>query len=114
MFAIIDAGAQHDEERRRSGTVIVPPATRRTDRSYHSPSARVMRRVAGARGRGRCCSMTKKPSEPSESTSWNVYKAVKKAVRLGTVEAPDKSTAIEKAAQEFKAEAWRLYAVPRR
>jgi hypothetical protein len=30
--------------------------------------------------------MTKKPSEPSEPTSRNVYKAVKKAVRLGTVE----------------------------
>jgi hypothetical protein len=50
--------------------------------------------------------MTKKPSEPSEPTSWNVYKAVKKAARLGTVEAPDKAAAIEKAAQEFKAEAW--------
>jgi len=58
--------------------------------------------------------MTKKPSEPSEPTSWNVYKAVKKAVRLGTVEAPDKAAAIEKAAQEFKAEVWRLYAVPLR
>jgi hypothetical protein len=33
---------------------------------------------------------------------------------LGTVEAPDKQAAVEKAAQEFKTEVWRLYAVERR
>jgi hypothetical protein len=33
---------------------------------------------------------------------------------LGTVEAPDKRAAIKKAAEEFKTEAWRLYAVQRR
>ena len=37
-----------------------------------------------------------------------------KAILLGTVEAPDKGTAIKKGAQKFKAEAWRLYAVPLR
>jgi len=108
MFADLDALTRNDAKSpllsRRQLAVL----------TAHSPSARVTRRVAGARRRGRCCSMTKKPSEPSEPTSRNVYKAVKKAVRLGTVEAPDKSSAIEKAAQEFKAEAWRLYAVPRR
>ena len=109
MFDDLDALIRNDAAQE---PVIVAPTTRRTDRSL--PQCRVMRRVAGARGRGQCCSMTKKPSEPSEPTRWNVYKAVKKAVRLGTVEAPDKSSAIEKAAQEFKAEAWRLYAVPRR
>jgi len=100
----------------RNGAAQVPLLSRRqlAVLTAHSPSARATRRVAGARGRGRCCKHDEEPSEPSESTSWNVYKAVKKAVRLGTVEAPDKSTAIEKAAQEFKAEAWRLYAVPRR
>ena len=57
--------------------------------------------------------MPRKP-EPPKPTSWDIYKVATKAVRLGTVEAPDKSSAIEKAAQEFKAEAWHLYAVPRR
>ena len=33
----------------------------------------------------------------------------KKAVWLGTVEAPDKQAAVLKAAQEFKTEVWRLY-----
>ncbi len=33
---------------------------------------------------------------------------------LGTVEAPGKKAAIEAAAKEFKTDAWRLYAVPRR
>lgn len=42
------------------------------------------------------------------------YTVAKKAVLLGAIEAPDTSTAIEKAAQEFKTEAWRLYAVQRR
>ena len=57
--------------------------------------------------------MPRKP-EPPKPTSWDIYKVATKAVRLGTVEAPDKAAAIEKAAQEFKAEAWRLYAVQRR
>jgi hypothetical protein len=46
--------------------------------------------------------------------SWNIYKVATKAIWLGTVEASDKDTAIEKGAQEFKTEAWRLYAVARR
>jgi hypothetical protein len=57
--------------------------------------------------------MAKKPAPPPLS-SWNVYKIAKKTVWLGTVEAPDKGTAIEKAAREFKTDAWRLYAVERR
>jgi hypothetical protein len=57
--------------------------------------------------------MQPKP-EPPQPTSWNVYKVAQKAIWLGTVEAPDKRTAIEKAAVEFKVDAWRLYAVERR
>jgi hypothetical protein len=57
--------------------------------------------------------MARKPKQPLP-TSWNIYKVAAKSIWLGTVEAPDKHAAIEKAAQEFKAEAWRLYAVPRR
>jgi len=57
--------------------------------------------------------MPRKP-KPPKPTSWNIYKVAKKAVWLGTVEAPDKGAAIEKGAQKFKAEAWRLYAVPLR
>jgi hypothetical protein len=59
------------------------------------------------------CRMPRKP-EPPPSSTWDVYKVAKKAVWLGSVEAPDKGAAIEKAAEEFKADAWRLYAVPRR
>jgi hypothetical protein len=46
--------------------------------------------------------------------AWSIYKIAKKAIWLGTVEAPDKSAAVEKAAQEFKTEVWRLSAVSRR
>src|SRR5262245_944908 len=55
-----------------------------------------------------------KKSEQPPSSSWDIFKVAKKSVRLGTVEAPDKQAAVEKAAQEFKTEAWRLYAVERR
>jgi hypothetical protein len=54
----------------------------------------------------------KKP-EPPTPESWDVYKIAKRAVWLGVVEAPDKQAAVEKAAQEFKTEVWRLYAVAR-
>jgi hypothetical protein len=57
--------------------------------------------------------VVKKP-EPPPLSSWDVFEIVKKSMWLGTVEAPDKSAAIEKGAQEFRAEAWRLYAVQRR
>jgi hypothetical protein len=56
--------------------------------------------------------MAKKP-EPPKPTSFDVYKIAEKAIWLGTVEAPDKQAAVESAAQEFKTEAWRLYAVAR-
>ena len=55
----------------------------------------------------------KKP-KPTTPTSWDVYQVAKKSVRLGTVQAPDRNAAIEKGAQKFKAEAWRLDALPRR
>jgi hypothetical protein len=57
--------------------------------------------------------MARKP-KPPPPTSWDIYQVATKAVWLGTVEAPDKQTAIERGAQEFKAEVWRLYAVARR
>jgi hypothetical protein len=56
--------------------------------------------------------MPKRPQPPGP-TSWNVYKIAKKAIWLGSVEAPDKQAAVEKAAQEFKTEVWRLYAMAR-
>jgi hypothetical protein len=56
--------------------------------------------------------MAKKP-EPPKPTSFDVYKIAEKAIWLGTVEAPDKQAAVESAAQEFKTEVWRLYAVAR-
>jgi hypothetical protein len=56
--------------------------------------------------------MPKKP-EPPKPISWNVYKIAAKAVRLGTVEAPDAATAMEKGAAEFKVPANRLMAIRR-
>jgi hypothetical protein len=56
--------------------------------------------------------MATKP-EPPPQPSWNVQKIAKKPTWLGTVEAPDAATAIEKAAVEFKVDAWRLLAVQR-
>jgi hypothetical protein len=53
--------------------------------------------------------MAKKP-ESTKPISWNVYKTI----RLVTIDAPDKATAIEKAAAEFKAPANRLTMVERR
>jgi hypothetical protein len=52
-------------------------------------------------------------SEPPKPTTWSIYKIAAKAVRLGTVEAPDETTAIEKAAAEFRVPANRLMAVRR-
>jgi Ser/Thr protein kinase RdoA (MazF antagonist) len=57
--------------------------------------------------------VAKKP-EPPKTTSWDVYKIAEKAVWLGTVEAPDKQSAIEKAAVEFNVDASRQYAMGRR
>ena len=56
--------------------------------------------------------MAKKP-EPPKPTTWTIYKIAAKAVRLGTVEAADEATAIEKAAAEFKVPATRLRALRR-
>jgi len=57
--------------------------------------------------------MPRKP-EPLKPKTWTIYKVAAEAILLGTVEAPDKRAAIKKAAEEFKTEAWRLYAVQRR
>ena len=43
--------------------------------------------------------MPRKP-EPPKPTTWTIYKVAAKAIWLGTVEAPDKKTAIEKAKPE--------------
>jgi hypothetical protein len=56
--------------------------------------------------------MAKKP-EPPKPISWTIYKIAAKAVRLGAVEAPDETTAIEKAAADFQVPANRLMAVRR-
>ena len=53
-------------------------------------------------------------SEQPKPKIWTIYKVAAKAIWLGTIAASDKKTAIEAAAKEFKTDAWRLYAVPRR
>jgi hypothetical protein len=45
--------------------------------------------------------MAKEP-EPPKPIRWSIYKIAAKAVRLGTVEAPDAATAIERVAEQFK------------
>jgi hypothetical protein len=76
----------------------------RPDISWHVERTYLAANTAG---------MAKKPEPPPLST-WDVFKIGKKSVWLGLVEAPDKQAAIEKAAKEFKTDAWRLYAVQRR
>jgi hypothetical protein len=51
--------------------------------------------------------MAKNP-EPPKPTRWSIYKITAKAVRLGTVEAPDAAAAMEKGAAEFKVPAANL------
>jgi 1,2-phenylacetyl-CoA epoxidase PaaB subunit len=57
--------------------------------------------------------MLRKP-EPPPLLSFDVYKIASKAVWLGSVQAPDNAMAIEKAAEEFRIDARRLYVVRRR
>jgi hypothetical protein len=57
--------------------------------------------------------MAKKPEPPPKPTTWTVYKLAAKAVWLGTVEAPDEATAIEKGAGAFKVPATKLMAIRR-
>jgi hypothetical protein len=52
-------------------------------------------------------------AEPPKPIRWNMYKIAANVVRLGTVEAPDAATAIEKAAVEYKVPATRLMAIRR-
>jgi membrane-bound lytic murein transglycosylase B len=56
--------------------------------------------------------MAKEPESPKPA-KWSIYRIAAKAVRLGTVEAPDVATAIEKAAVEYKVPATRLMAIRR-
>jgi hypothetical protein len=50
---------------------------------------------------------------PTTPATWDLYFA-KGAIWVGAIEAPDKQAAVEKAAQEFQTEVWRLYAMARR
>jgi hypothetical protein len=54
-----------------------------------------------------------KKSEPPKPTTWSIYKLAAKAERLGTVEAPNEATAIEKGAAEIKVLGNTLMAVRR-
>jgi hypothetical protein len=61
--------------------------------------------------------MPKRPSpdklQPTP-LSWDIYRAAAKGKWIGTAEATDERDAVEKAAIEFKTDAWRLIAVRRR
>jgi hypothetical protein len=56
--------------------------------------------------------MAKKP-EPPKPTTWTIYMIAARQTWLGTVEAVDEVTAIEKAAAEFRVPATKLHAVRR-
>ena len=58
--------------------------------------------------------MARKPQPPSPPAIWTIYRAAKKAVRLGEVEATDEREAIKKAAEQFKTPATKLLARLRR
>jgi hypothetical protein len=57
--------------------------------------------------------MTRKP-QLSEPVTWKVYRAAKKVISPGEVEAADERDTIEKAAKEFKVIASKLIVVQRR
>ena len=57
--------------------------------------------------------MAKKPEPPTPIT-WDVYRAAHKPKIVGSMQASDADEAVQKAAQEFKVDAWRLIAVQRR
>ena len=59
------------------------------------------------------CRMAKEPEPPPKPIRWSIYRIAAKALRLGTVEAPDVATAIEKTAAEFRVPANRLMAIRR-
>jgi hypothetical protein len=54
------------------------------------------------------------PSQPTQLSSWDIYRAASKAKWIGSVEAADADAAIKAAAIEFKTDARRLIAVRRR
>jgi hypothetical protein len=61
--------------------------------------------------------MPKRPSpdKPQPTPlSWDIYRAASKAKWIGSVEESDESSAIEKAADQFKVPAAKLIAVRRR
>jgi len=53
--------------------------------------------------------MTKSP-EPPAPVRWEIFKIAKKSVWVGSIEAHDEATAIQKAVEKFKIDARRLYA----
>jgi 1,2-phenylacetyl-CoA epoxidase PaaB subunit len=55
-----------------------------------------------------------KKSEPPKLVTWDVYRAASKPKIVGSVQAADADEAVQKAAQEFKVDAWRLIAMQRR
>jgi 1,2-phenylacetyl-CoA epoxidase PaaB subunit len=50
--------------------------------------------------------MAKNP-EPPKLATWDVYRAAHKPKIVGSVQAVDADEAVQKAAQEFKVDAWR-------
>ena len=58
--------------------------------------------------------MAKKPEPPPQLIAWSIYEIADKRTWVGTIDAPDEATAIEKASAEFMIPAMRLHAVRQR
>ena len=69
-------------------------------------------RIEGTSRPADTAGMARKP-EPQKPIRRSIYKIAAKAVPLGTVEAPDEATAMEKGAAEFRVPATRLMAIRR-
>jgi len=55
--------------------------------------------------------IAKKLEPPQQPITWTIYKVAAKQIWVGTVDASDEATAIEKAAAEFKIPTTKLHAV---
>jgi len=89
-----------------SHAILLPSTHFRNTRAWQRLNVHSLRPILAG--------MAKAPEPPPQPITWTVYKIAAKQTRIGTVEAPDESAAIEKAAAEFRIPATKLHAVRQR